>query len=412
MYRTYNARPIPRAAQPKRSRKPVIITTLIFIILLGYTGYALARPLDAARVTIVPPVVPAQTKVNIPWPADGQAAFGADGYGVLASKAAEKPVPMASVTKVITALAVLEKKPLKLGEQGPVITLTAEDVSLYNKYFSMDGAVVPVAAGGTMTQYQALQALLLPSANNIADTLVLWAFGSMESYTRQANLLVDKLDMTQTNVSDASGFSPLTVSTPSDLIKLGDASLDNPIIAEIIAQQSAVFPGVGEIRNVNNFLGQSGIRGIKTGSTEEAGGCYLAAADIMVGNQKITVIAAVMGASTRPEAMRGSLPLIQSAPAQFRTVNILKAGQEVGTVVTKWGEMTSLVAEKDISVTPWNGTAVSPKAVKKPVQAPATQNTSAGELTMTFNNKLQTAKLYTKTSLSGPSVWWRLTNPL
>lgn len=416
MYRTYNARPIPQPFKPRRSHKALWLLVVLLVLAALYTTYALLRPVGELKTTILPPVVPAKVKVDIPWPASGHAAFGADGYGYLASHAPDgleqKPSPMASVTKTITALSILEKKPLKPGETGPNITFTAADVALYDQYVAKDGAVVPVAEGQSITQYQALQALLLPSANNIADTAAIWAFGSLEAYNAYANNLVKRIGMSQTTITDASGFSPQTVSTARDLIRLGDYALDNLVLAEIVAQKEAIFPGFGAIENVNSQLGLSGIRGIKTGNTDEAGGCYLAAADITVGGKKITVITAVMGSSSRPQAMKDSVPIIQSAISQFRKVQVVKAGQSVGKVTAPWSASTDIIADRDITVLSWAGTAMAPRVTAQTLEAPAVAKTFAGSLSLSYGGQTYTSSLYTRHSVDKPTAWWRLTHPL
>lgn len=415
MYRTYNARPIPRPLKPRRSSKSLWVLILLIVLTSAYAAYALLRPVSALRTTILPPVVPAKVKVDIPWPSTGQAAFGADGYGYLASSASssseQKPSPMASVTKTITALSILEKKPLKASETGPDITFSAKDIEIYNQYIAKDGAAVPVAEGQSITQYQALQAMMLPSANNIADTAAIWAFGSLEAYTAYANNLVKRLGMSQTTVTDASGFSPRTVSTPRDLVRLGDFALDNPVLSEIVAQKQAIFPNFGTIENVNNLLGTSGIRGIKTGNTEEAGGCFLAAADITVAGKKITVITAVMGSASRPQAMKETLPIIQAAAQQFSTVRLVRAGQSVGRVSSPWGANSDVISAKSISVIAWSGTALAPKATARPLTAPTNARSPAGSLSLSYGGQTYSSELSTETAISEPTIWWRLTHP-
>lgn len=411
MYRTYNARPIPQPYKPPARRTGLAIFGLIILLAALYIAYALFRPLPHPKTTIIAPVVPGQVSVNIPWPQNGQAAFGADEYGYLTSHNEQKPSPTASVTKVITAMAVLEKKPLKPNEPGPAIPITAKDVQLYNEYVAKDGAAVPVLEGETITQYQALQAMMLPSANNIADTTAFWAFGSMENYITYANQMVKKFGMVDTTVADASGFSPQTVSTARDLVRLGDAALDHPVLAEIVSQKQATFPNYGTITNVNSQLGIAGIRGIKTGNTEEAGGCYLAAADIMVAGQKITVITAIIGSTNRPQAMKDSIPIIQSAVSQFQTVPVVRAGQPVGKVTSEWGHSTEVTAEKAVSVLAWNGTALAPKVTKQDIHVPAASGTSAGTFTLSYLGETYTSDLHIKDAVTPPSSWWRLTHP-
>ena len=412
MYQAYNARPIPQPYRPHTGRKKWIALFLLVTLLTGYTAFALLRPLPPLKTTVLPPVVPAQVRVDIPWPNAGQSAFGADEYGLLATNGAQTPRPTASIAKVITALAILEKKPLQSGEVGPPILFTEKDLVLYQQYVAKDGAVVPVTVGQSMTEYQALQAMLLPSANNIADTAAIWAFGSMEAYTKYANAMVRKLGMAQTTINDASGFSPLTVSTASDLVRLGDAALDHPVLAGIMSQKQVSLGYGVTYNNVNNLLGQHGIRGIKTGNTEEAGGCYLAAADVYIGNNKVTVITAILGSTSRPQAMKDSLPIIDSAVSQFQNVHIVRAGQNAGQVTSAWGGSSNIVAKKDISVLSWTGTSLAPKVSPSTLHRPAVAGAKTGNLSLSYSGKTQNSDLQLETSIPGPTLWWRLTHPL
>ncbi len=416
MYKTYNSRPIPGRATQNQSRRPRRQLGVGFLlIVIAYVCFVLLRPLPPANVTITPPVLPALVKVNIPWPngsATEQAAYGADGYGLLTAKGSETPVPTASVAKTITAMAVLTKKPLQTGEQGPVITLTADDVAIYNKYVAQDGSVIPVTTGQTITEYEAIQALMLPSANNVAETVAIWAFGSIAEYNAYANNYVRSLGMSYTTVTDPSGFLPTTVSTASDLVRLGDAALDNPVLSEIINQKSAETADFGKLNNVNILIGQSGIRGIKTGNTDQAGGCYLSAADVTIGGKTITVITAIALAPSLTQAMRDSLPLIQSSASQFQTIRVVTPGQNVGQASTAWGAHADIVAQTGITVTAWSGSSVAPKSTKKSIRSSSLVGTTAGSLALDFNGKQQTTDLQLKTSLAGPSLWWRLSHPL
>lgn len=415
MYKTYNSRPIPRIQASPRKRKPYYLFGGLILFIIIYISYALMRSLPGATTAISSPVVPALIRVNIPWPATGQSAFGADGYGLLAHNSTDgslvKPVPMASVAKVITALAILDKKPLKPGDQGSSVAFTQADVDIYSQYVAKDGSVVPVTAGGSMTVYQSLQAIMLASANNIADTMVISVFGSMEAYALYANEYVKKLGMAQTTITDASGFAPTTVSTAQDLVRLGDAALDNPVLSEIMAQKSFDFPGIGTVRNNNELIGQTGIRGIKTGTTNEAGGCYLAVADIMVNGKKIAVITAILGAPTRTQALKSTLPLIQSSPAQFQNVQVLRSGQSVGKAMTVWGASSDITAADGINVIAWTGTSLSPIVSATKLGSTAVAGEVIGNLDLKFNGTSQSSALKLTDSLSGPSLWWRLTHP-
>ena len=409
----YNVRPLPQNAGHKTPRRNFTIPLIVLMAVLAvYTGYCLLRPLETPKTTLLPPVLSGSVDVNVPWPSAKQSAFGADGFGLLSSHNEQTPMPTASIAKVITAYAVLEKKPLSPGQQGPMITITPQDQASYYNYAAIDGSVVPVYAGEKISQYQALQAMMLPSANNIADTTAIWAFGSLEAYRNYANSMVKRLGMTQTTVgSDASGFSPTTLSTGRDLVRLADAALDNPVFSEIIGQSQATFPEYGTIENVNSLLGTSGIRGIKTGNTDEAGGCFLGAADVVINGKKITVITAILGAPNRTQALRQTVPMVQSAVSLFRTVHVVKSGDKVGRITSRWGETADITAKEPINVLIWNGSSLSPKLSLDNISSTAQAGTKVGMLSLKYSGSSYSSDLQTDSAIHPPSVWWKLSHP-
>ena len=268
---------------------------------------ALSQP-----AAITPVVSQPRLTTPLPWPNYGQAAYGVIDDGVLAqSKETAEPVPIASLAKTITALAILRQKPLAVGEQGPMITLTKEDEALYREYVAKSGTVVQVKAGVQISQYQALQAMLMPSANNISDTLARWAFGSVEEYNKYANEMLRELGISQTTVADASGYSSETKSTASDMVKIGLLYMQNPVLQEIALQPKATIPFTGVVYNNNAFHNEDGIVGIKIGFTEEAGKTFLVA-DLKEGNNAKIAVAAVLGAKSMTTAMQDAERLLKS----------------------------------------------------------------------------------------------------
>src|SRR2546430_14440251 len=101
------------------------------------------------------------------WPAYGQAAVQI-GQSQIHAGPNQHAAPIASVAKVMTAYLVVCDHPLKVAEGGPTITLTDADVADTDRRRGRDESAVSIAAGEQLTELQALQALLLPSANNIA----------------------------------------------------------------------------------------------------------------------------------------------------------------------------------------------------------------------------------------------------
>src|SRR5438034_6885094 len=115
------------------------------------------------------------------WPAYGQAAVQT-GQSQVRAGPNQHPAPIASVAKVMTAYVVLRDHPLRPGEDGPTITLTDADVADTDRRRGQDESVVSIADGEQLTERQALQALLLPSANTIAAVLARWDAGSADRF--------------------------------------------------------------------------------------------------------------------------------------------------------------------------------------------------------------------------------------
>lgn len=258
-------------------------------------------------------VVP-QLTTPLPWPRYGQAAYGVPKDDVFVSSSEkEVQVPIASLAKVITVLAILEKKPLNIGEQGPVISLDAQDAAFVDEYARKSGTYVPALDGQQITELQALQAVLLVSANNMSDSMARWAFGSVESYTLYANQMLKKYGIENTVVADASGFSPQTISTSKDMIKIGYLYMQHPVLRALALQERATIPVVGELRNFNSFANEGDIIGIKIGNTDEAKRTFLAASvhKDASGNEEIS-IAVVLGAEDLQIASKDAVAILKA----------------------------------------------------------------------------------------------------
>lgn len=389
---------------------------LPIVLVGGYTAWSLHRPLPG--LTPVQQLSANSVKVadgSLTWPGGGQAAVGIPGSDISQDHGLQNPIPIASTAKLITALTVLQEKPLEPGEQGPLITITERDVALYNSYMARDGSVVQVVAGEQMSEYQMLQAIMLPSANNISDTLAIWAFGSLENYSKHANEYVEKLGMRDTNVgSDASGLAPDSVSTAKDLVKLGEAAMKNPVLAEIVGQKTAVLPVVNEVRNVNFLLGTDNIIGVKTGNTEEAGGVFVGAATAAVDGKQVTLVTSVAAAPSLFAAMKDSLNLIRSAQTNFKPVTVAKEGAIVGSYKVPWGGVIAAVTDDNLAVSGWAGSKVLYETRLQPVAGTAVAGQTAGKVVVPASvvTKQRSVSVKLQESPGTPSAWWRLTHPL
>jgi serine-type D-Ala-D-Ala carboxypeptidase (penicillin-binding protein 5/6) len=334
---------------------------------------------------------------------------------MLETHGSQTPTPTASTAKLITALAVLHAKPLMPGRSGPTITISANDVAIYNAYVAQDGSAVRVQAGEQLSEYQMLEGMLLPSADNLADSLAIWAFGSLPAYSNFANIYVRQLGLTATHVgNDASGLNPSTTSTAQDLVRLGELTMRNPALAQIVGQSTANgIPVVGTIKNVNWLLGTNGIIGVKTGNTDQAGGVFVSASRVAVNGKPVTIITALAGMPTLRQAMDSSLPLIQSAQANFRRATVIRTGSVVGHYRLPWGGTVSAKAARQLTVKTWSGGSLTAIVGLNAITANSRAGQTVGSLTIPksaiVNQRAVPVTL--AAAPARPTIWWRLLHP-
>ncbi len=387
----------------------------VLAVVIAYGAATALWPLNAvqpvaAPVAFQPAAAPAAAAA---WPAIGSAAVGVAGIGTVAS--AEQHAPMASITKLVTVLASLDKMPLKAGEQGPSFAFTQADSDDYWDYLRQDQSALDVPVGGSLTQYQLYEGILLGSANNYADRLAREVWGSDENYAAAANQWLSQHDLADITVVTPSGFDFGNVSTPRALIQLGEIAEKNPVIAGIVKQKSVELPGAGVVKNTNGLIDDAGIVGIKTGTIGDGADTrynLLSAKDVTDGDATVRIYVAALGQDSdagRVDASRALYAGLEAAlKDQPQTVD---KGATLGTVDTAWGETTQVVAADSARVVLWNGasaTATTKFSLGKDWKA----GEKAGTLSLKGPLDSASVPLELRTALHGPSFWWRLTHPL
>jgi serine-type D-Ala-D-Ala carboxypeptidase (penicillin-binding protein 5/6) len=228
------------------------------------------------------------------WPAYGQAAVQLGQSHVQAGPNQHRAA-IASLAKVMTAYLVLRDHPLQSSQDGPAITLTDADVADTERRQRERESVVSIATGEELTERQALQALLLPSANNIAAVLARWDAGSPDRFVARMNATAQTLAMTHTHYTDPSGYDDTTVSTAVDQVRIVDRAMRLPVFASIVSTPSATLPVAGTVHNTNTLLGYDGFVGVKTGSDDAAGGCFAFRAIRMIHGKRTAITGVVLG---------------------------------------------------------------------------------------------------------------------
>ncbi len=284
-----------------RVRRIRVLGLLVAVAAIaGFLGYhtafsssTTASPIEVVRSAQRGSV--GKARPSTVWPTHGQAAFVRAGESRIQAGPSQHAAAIASVAKVMTAYLVLSDHPLRAGEDGPTITLTAADVADTDRRRRREESIVPVAAGERVTERQALQALLLPSANNIAVVLARWDAGSIERFVARMNATARSLGMTHTRYTDPSGYDDATVSTASDQVHIVDRAMRLPEFASIVATPSATLPVAGTVHNTDTLLGHDGFVGIKTGSDAAAGGCFAFRAIRWIDGTRTTITGVVLG---------------------------------------------------------------------------------------------------------------------
>jgi D-alanyl-D-alanine carboxypeptidase (penicillin-binding protein 5/6) len=228
------------------------------------------------------------------WPAYGQAAVQI-GQSQTQAGPNQHAAAIASIAKVMTAYLVLRDHPLVLGQDGPTITLTHADVADTDRRREQDESVVSIVAGEQLTELQALQALLLPSANNIAAVLAQWDAGSTDRFVARMNAAAQSLGMRHTRYTDPSGYDDATVSTAADQVRIVERAMLLPVFASIVATPSATLPVAGTVYNTDTLLENDGFVGVKTGSDDAAGGCFAFQAIRWIDGKRTTITGVVLG---------------------------------------------------------------------------------------------------------------------
>jgi D-alanyl-D-alanine carboxypeptidase (penicillin-binding protein 5/6) len=292
---------------------------------------------------------------RLPWPTLGQASIGIAGVGTFGASGKQTPVPIASVAKAMTAYQILKDHPLKGNEQGPVIHVSRAEAAAYPHEVALQQSLVPVRSGERLTERQALEALMLASADNVAKILGRWDAGSVDKFLVKMNATAASLGMTHTHYTDPSGYDAGTRSTVADQLKLADTAMKRSDFAKVVATQTAVIPVAGRISNFNALLGEDGVVGIKTGSMSAAGGCLLFAAKTKVGGQSVTILGTVLGQRSAQigelhQAFASSRDLLRAVHRAIKPVTVVTAGQVVGEAAGK-----ALVATKTVTMPGWNG---------------------------------------------------------
>ena len=269
------ARTAARWSRPSvyRARRRRLLFGVVVVVFLAHTAGQLLNDTSHVRTRT------ARTRTDhrrtsmsvVTWPQQGQAALVL-GNDRPAASPDQQPVPIASVAKVMTAYLVLKRYPLSGAQDGFTITITEAQAQDAAQDAAQNQSRVAVAAGEQLTERQLLEALLIPSGNNIAWILAAQVAGSETSFVADMNAEAGEPGMDHTIYSDPSGFDPGTVSTAADQLRVFRQAMRFLIFRQIVAMPSVTLPVAGTLTNFNPLIAE-GYAG-KTGSDPPRAGAW------------------------------------------------------------------------------------------------------------------------------------------
>ncbi|MFD8082269.1 hypothetical protein ACFV4F_11300 [Kitasatospora sp. NPDC059722] len=413
-----NARPV---SPLRRALKRITIWTVFLAVVLGAAVVAqLLRPLPDAKVRMSAagsysfPGDP----LDLAWPAKGQSAAEVVGVGSLGSSGPETPASIASVTKVMNAYLILQKFPLKKGESGPKIVV---DKQAAQESGNVDESKVTLTENQVLTEYQALELLMLPSANNVARLLARFHSGSEVEFVKLMNETAAKFGMANTTYADPAGYNADTKSTAKDQLKLAEQVMQDEIFRQIVSTPDTTFNNQ-KIPNTNNLINpKTGVIGVKTGSSTPAGGCLMWAAYKEVGGVKRLILGVTLGQqATSPNPGDGILPTvlkvsgkqIQAAQNGVTGQTVVKKGDVVGYVDNGLGGKVAVVATKDLVVAGFPGIGGTVTLDAGKVDHHAAAGTEIGTLRVGDGDSKSEVRVALQADLNPPSIQSRLTRML
>ncbi|WP_327384808.1 D-alanyl-D-alanine carboxypeptidase family protein [Streptomyces sp. NBC_01207] len=413
-----NNPPPPPSPMRTAIRRVKIYAPLVALLVVILAVVQLVRPLPEPKLVMTgkSSYTFEGAKPQLPWPTEGQAYMAAAGLGTLGQSGEQKPVPIASVTKSMTAYIILRDHPIKKGEQGAMIDVdkTAETEGKKNNSTDNESTLDTVKEGDKISEYDAIAALMIPSANNIARLLARWDSGSQEAFVKKMNDTAKELGMTNTTYTDPSGLDATTVSTAEDQVKLGLKLVEIETLLDITKKPNWVDPSGKNWRNWNGLTGPTGALGIKTGTTTKAGGNLLFAAQKKVGNTNQLIVGAVLG-QHKPAiidtVLAASKELMLATQKALDGATVVKKGQVVGYVDDGLGGRTPVVATADVQAVGWASLTVDLKLADGGGKLPQTAKagTEVGVLTVGEGASQVKVPVALKSDLAAPGIGSKLT---
>lgn len=412
------------ATQRRRRTHPLVLTLrwLVLLVLIAVvvaaTGIAFA---PAGRVAGAPVALPAAAgePVAAAWPEGVARSAGFAIAGIDGSQetwGGTETMPMASLTKLITVLTVLEAHPIAGDDRGAEITLGRADINALGAAIAEAAPTVAVYDGMVVHQRELIEWSLVPSAGNAMWSLANWAFGSIDAYLAAANDWAARHGLDETVVADPSGLSLDSRSTGADLVELGLLAVADPVVLTTIGMERVAVPG-GSLGNTNGLLGDGFIDGGKTGTLRVWGRNLLVTAERDIEGEPRRAVAVIVGVVTQDDMNAAMLALVDSLWAGFSTSTLVPAGTVVAEYRAPWGSTVQAATVADLTTDAF-GSQV-PQAGFQPsdperfdLEVGAARREIGTVRAAGLGGEQSQVPVRTEGILTGPDIGWRFAHPL
>lgn len=241
---------------------------------------------------------------------------------IIYEKNGNKQTPMASTTKILTAIVTLENADLK------------ETVTIESKAAGIGGSRLGLKKNDKITVNDLLYGLMLRSGNDAAVALAIHVGGSIEGFADMMNKKAEELGLTNSHFVVPHGLdNEGHYTTAYELAKMADYALNIPKFKEIVSNKSATIYINGypkAINNTNKLLGSvSGVYGVKTGFTNGAGRCLVSSCK----RGELDIITVIIGADTNNQRTADTKELIEYA---FNNFSLLNIGEIIQNKFEQW----------------------------------------------------------------------------
>ena len=322
---------------------------------------ALIIPAYANETTSFPPSLSAQSALLME----------AESGSIVYEKNAHTRLPMASTTKMMTALVALD-----LAAPDTVIAVDGRAVGI-------EGSSIYLCEGEKLTLEELLYALMLESANDAAVAIAIGLCGSEDAFIDSMNRKATSLGLSNTHFSNPHGLdAEAHYTTAYELAVIARAALQNSLLKTIVSTRKTTIPhqntdGVRLLVNHNKMLRlYNGCIGLKTGYTQKSGRCLVSAAE----RDGVTMIAVTLNS---PDDWNDHTKLLDLGFSNYRNIELCPADFRLCLPIVGGKESyVTLGVTQSVSVTLPSGSGVIEQTIEcpRPIYAPVQEGAVCGRM--------------------------------